>query len=212
MHYPVLGLHYPSKGGLLVAGRALNGWDILFSIVNINRNFIKRTIEYSKEVDGKCSLEWVMKNENVEDNENHREQISKSSFWQATRDITNGLFGNNDGMEWHNHIAWTNLYKIAPHEGGNPSNKEANAQWPHVKQLFEMEVQQFKPKYLLLMTDKSWSIDFIGTLAPYHDRKGKKGAFVQQTGHYLGVKTVVTTRPEGKVIEDFAEEVVRGFG
>lgn len=199
MHYPSVGLNFDK--GILIIGRATNEWKPQFSSAMDKSKLLEECMAYSKESEGVCPLKWL--GEELPDS-NGKIVLSRSPFWQIAKGVAEGLNLNN-GNNWTNNIAWSNLYKIAPADGGNPSTREGNAQWPGVRYLLEKEIEQLKPEHILFVTGSDWSMEFLGNLDPY------KGDYVEETGWYKGAKTVICGRPEQKQREPFIAEVLEAF-
>ncbi|HMT29747.1 MAG TPA: hypothetical protein PKD91_10740 [Bacteroidia bacterium] len=203
MFYPTVGLNYQMKQGFLLVGRATNGWTPAFDCINEYPKFMKECSEYSKMelVSGKCPLQWV--DEKLEE-ANDKIVANRSPFFQVGKAVIQNLYPATKDV-WTHNVSWSNLYKIAPAEGGNPSTTDCDAQWPGVKYLFEMEVEQLQPKYILIISGTEWSKDFIGSLEKYN------GKYVEEIGWYKGAKVVVCSRPEQKPRGEFIEEVLQAF-
>lgn len=116
---------------LMIVGRALNGYG----------NTINSSIEEEmhKAADSNHNLKFI------------DEYGSKSAFWRVTRDVSKrlGLAGIED---WYDNLAWSNLYKIAPHKGGNPKEKLCQAQFELCNKILKHEINVLQPKYILIMT------------------------------------------------------------
>ena len=56
---------------------------------------------------------------------------------------------------WPSTLCWTNLYKISPFAGGNPSRSLADAQLDKCIQILKIEVSDWKPRRLLFLTGYS---------------------------------------------------------
>lgn len=203
MHYPSIGLRFGQGSGLLLIGRALNGWEPRFSSKDANMEFLTNCNEYSKERlhSKRCPLQWLGEELSEADG---KIVLKRSPFWQVAQGVVKGLYPQVKD-NWTHKIAWTNLYKIAPADGGNPNTTEQNAQWPGVRYLLEMEILQLQPKHILFITGKEWAMPFVGEFEKY------EGEYVQETGLLCGAKTVISIRPEQKLREAFVEEVLKAF-
>ncbi len=60
---------------------------------------------------------------------------------------------NRTDENWNNIIAWRNLMKIAPADGGNPDADERQAQQQYAAKLFIKELDDLKPRNVLIMTN-----------------------------------------------------------
>jgi hypothetical protein len=59
---------------------------------------------------------------------------------------------NRTDVNWNNIIAWSNLMKIAPADGGNPDADETETQQQYAAKLFIKELDDLKPRNVLIMT------------------------------------------------------------
>ena len=208
--FPMLGKNFLSSPDLLVFGRATNGWETKFCISNkIDLDgLIKNSIDSSTEVGNKCPLEWLWNGYNgYKGTTGKKEEYNfrKSSFWRVINKIVIEKFNRTD-KNWTHQIAWSNLYKIAPAEGGNPSNIECNCQFDNSEILFWKEIDLLSPKYILLITDKSWVEDeFIKAKS----LKKISNDYVQAILNYKTSKIIVTCRPERKNEAEFVKNVLK---
>jgi hypothetical protein len=134
----------------MLVGRALNGWDKNQDTpINDFEWLIKKGIKYS---------------ETRPQNTNWH---NKSSFWRCTKIICDKLFGFetsnvcDDEYAYLKHIAWSNLYKIAPKSGGNPNNKLCRVQLTPCIELLSYEIEILKPHYIWFDTGCDWTHEFV---------------------------------------------------
>lgn len=144
------GENFPSEKnkGLLFIGKAVNGWvtndinvDNLFNQNNPERIF-KRNDQ----------MEWVNNLSGNTKGYNTR----KSAFWRLIKKVSNVYFPE----KWYSHIAWTNLYKIAPWDGGNPNSRMQNQQKEHSFELLKAEINILSPEYVIMLTS-GWEWSFV---------------------------------------------------
>lgn len=145
------GKNFPTKEneGLLFVGKATNGWttkernvEKLFNGVDKERIFAKTD-----------QMQWV---ENLAGAENDY-NTNKSAFWRTIKGVTKGLYHVDD---WSSYIAWSNLYKMAPYEEGNPIESIKQYQLPFCKKIFKAELDILQPKFVVLLTSE-WEKDFL---------------------------------------------------
>ena len=144
------GKNYPFKNniGFLFVGKAVNGWitnetDVkkIFDSKNPKRIFARTD-----------QMEWI---NNLSGNTNGY-NTRKSAFWRLIKKVTEGYYPE----KWYSHIAWTNLYKIAPWKGGNPNGKLQKAQRKYCFELLKKEIEILSPKYVIFLTS-GWERPFI---------------------------------------------------
>ena len=63
--------------------------------------------------------------------------------------------------DWSSHLVWSNLYKLSPRDGGNPSGRLQNIQLDGCRALFNLEVETYRPGRLLLLTGWDWAEPFL---------------------------------------------------
>jgi hypothetical protein len=189
------GKDYPIEKykGLLFVGKAVNGWltvdqnmDALFDDQNTNRIFNRSD-----------QIQWV---ENLSGNTNGY-NTRKSAFWRLVKKVAVSHYSH----EWYRHIAWTNLYKVAPWEGGNPSESLKQKQQQYSIELLKREIDIMAPEFVIMLTS-SWEKPFIEEL-----KKGKQYNYITERkwGKYKsalveieGVKYIISQHPQGKSEED----------
>ena len=106
---------------------------------------------------------------------------------------------------WFESIAWSNLYKISP-SMGNPSEKSKSRQKDICLSILKKEIETIKPKHILFETGFDWVFDDI--------RKGRSlynKDYVEWAGTYMGIKCVISCRPECRKKNRFVEDVVTAF-
>ena len=85
----------------------------------------------------------------------------QSPFWRVLRGIANNIYGK-DGIE---HVAWTNVSKLAPDSNnGNPIGELYNIQQNDDYRIFLKEVELFSPKVIVLFTGVGWGWDYLCTI------------------------------------------------
>lgn len=201
---PLVGDRY--TGELMVIGRAVNGWLDEWSPGEL-RDPGRRdgTIQISADY----SMDWV-----VQKAGDKKYNTNRSAFWRVVKRVALdlGAVASSD-VAWSSHIAWSNLYKIAPTAGGNPSAELRCLQFSQCVSLLALEVEQLRPRHVLCLTGIDWFEPFavplgLNRLAPC--RPGFR--FVD--GMYLAglQKWVVAQHPQGKPENEVVAEVVTAFG
>lgn len=143
------GINFPKENGLMFVGKSINGWNTnetdanaLFCETNPNRMFARNN-----------QMEWIKK---LEGN-NPVYNTKKSAFWRVIKQIGIKSTGKED---WYSYAAWTNLYKIAPSNGGNPDTKLRKEQLESCQKILKTEIEILKPKYIIFCTS-GWEKDFL---------------------------------------------------
>lgn len=190
--WPAIGRMYRA-GGLMVVGRALNGWDRTnFDAKRPLSNYraIVETCRDSFDGQRECPVSWVEKTGNSYN-------TNRSAFWRVTKRIAE-LIGPG-GTGWASHICWNNLMRVSPSCGGNPPEWSYWAQLPFAASLLVAEVKSLKPSLVLVLAGEDWFAPFCQHLPPQTNIAHAKGyRYVSSIGHLGGSTIVVAPHPMGK--------------
>lgn len=177
------------NAGFLFVGKAVNGW--LTNDQNIENLFDENNPD--KIFNRNDQIQWV---DNLSGNTTGY-NTRKSAFWRLITKIASQYHGK----MWYSHIAWTNLYKVAPYEGGNPNIKMQRQQNTICFELLENEIRILSPEYVIMLTS--------GWERPFFENKKKSSAITTieevQWKKYKttlmevdNVKYIVSHHPQGK--------------
>ena len=210
LFYPLIGKDFHINSDLVIYGQATNGWNSKFSPREVRtklNEIIKHSISESQEEGSKCSLEWI--NEHWTNKEYN---LFRSFFWNVTYKLVKSFYNRTDA-NWNNIIAWSNLMKIAPVNGGNPNQEEINAQIEYASKLFKKEIDDLAPKNVLIMTNfKKWAEPVLtGAGIQY---KIINGHFVEAIGNYNDSRIIVTKRgflrmTHNVIIEEISKYMIK---
>jgi hypothetical protein len=144
------GKKFPKQenAGVLFVGKAVNGW--VNAETDIDVLFGKTTDRIFARGD---QMEWV---ENLS-GPNETYNTNKSAFWRVIKKISQHLYPKD---EWFRYVAWSNLCKIAPSEGGNPNDPLYYEQLESCRKILEKEIEVLSPKFVVLLTS-GWEKDFL---------------------------------------------------
>lgn len=207
--FPLVGDKYNHE--LMVVGRALNKWGNKEDNIwwkcgeKPSSKIIKDIIKFSGMDGGKCSMKWITENWDSECNGTYR--MNKSAFWRVVKNILSKLKITNSDI-WSSYLVWTNLYKIAPAQGGNPTEKMCKAQLGNCLSLLKNEIDFFKPKRILFLTGYDWFKDFEEV---FSGKKTHSGNLVEWKGFLGKIKIVVAKHPERKDETKYVQQVVKTF-
>jgi len=151
---------YKSGRKLMVIGRAVNGWGDGQSIAELqNPTARAEFVDGFVYPDGECQMAWVAKSAGASDTYN----TNSSAFWRVIREVSRCLGVWQDDQEdgWSSHLVWSNLYKVSPYAGGNPSNKLCEIQEPGCIDLLRTEIREFAPDKVLFLTGMDWAWPFM---------------------------------------------------
>ena len=210
LFYPLIGKDFHLNKDLLIYGQATNGWSSKFTVGDVRNKLdeiIKHSISESQEEGSNCSLEWI--NEHWTNKEYN---LFRSFFRNVTYKSVKSFYNRTDA-NWNNIIAWSNLMKIAPVNGGNPNQEEINAQIEYASKLFKKEIEDLAPKNVLIMTNlKKWAEPVLtGAGIQY---KIINGHFIEAIGIYNDSRIIVTKRgflslTHNAIIEEISQYMIK---
>jgi hypothetical protein len=197
----------PAKGStynteLMVIGRAVNDWkNYLSKHDNSNKLSILKGVKDCLETDG---LEWVEGSWGTTTEGEYN--TKKSAFWRVVKALAIEFADRKEGAIYN--IVWSNLYKVAKSGGGNPSELLKSVQFEHCLNLLKFELELFKPKYVIFLTNYyGWAEPFVKGLGITKRTRSDAG-FIRFTGVYNGSNIVVAQHPQGKPEEQHIQEIM----
>ena len=203
--------------GLMVIGRAVNGWVDGICAAKLTDSAVRN--EFALKVqersatppDGcSCPMSWVTTQWGATDCYNTK----RSAFWRVIRRVVDGLgIAKANDRDWSSHLVWSNLYKLSPEAGGNPSSGIMGAQLEGCKKLNALELKTYRPSRLLMLTGEDWAEPFLDAL---RSEGRTRGQHVQRTGRWNLLSegethVVVAVHPQCKNERDWGDEVLKGF-
>lgn len=205
LFYPQVGKDYRDDSLVLLVGRAPNGWGVTWGKSDDIDKKVSESKEYSETTDPgqNCPLDWLNDDWN---NKEKNYKLYRSAFWNVSYKFIQRQFEKNDS-NWQNIIAWSNLMKISPAEGWNPTTPEWSWQLDTSVKLITKEIEELSPKYVLMLTGLDWSEDFTKAFQEHDDHKPYYNDTVKAVYIHHKTKIIVTDRPEGKIQEEFVKDV-----
>lgn len=207
------GDRYKNGRKLMVVGRAVNSWGDGKSTAELqDLDARKNVMDGVFYPDGECQMAWVVRDAGASDQYN----TNRSAFWRVIRQVSRGLGVWQDGQEdeWSSHLVWSNLYKISPHAGGNPSNKLCEIQEPGCIDLLREEIREYAPERIVFLTGMGWAWPFMkGLGAELQAADGLVEAIgtISVPGADKETSFVVARHPQGKAESEWVEAVLSGF-
>ena len=205
---------------LMVVGRAPNGWEegVFPSELAVASSTTVYAAKILASVVGKdlCPMLWVTDCWANPSNPPNDYNTNKSAFWRVIRAVVakSGI-ADIDKKNWPSHLVWSNLYKVAPVDGGNPSKTLCDIQLPGCICLLQQEISSYLPRRLLLLTGLDWAKPFLQKIAPTFTPVSayKYVEAIAQIPHSSGEtsKVVVAAHPQGKPESIWVQEVVKAF-
>ncbi|WP_425615189.1 hypothetical protein NA78x_005089 [Anatilimnocola sp. NA78] len=209
--FPLRGLE--STNELMVVGRAVNGWIKGWPISQTQgaaqRSEIIQDVVNPIIAGPDCPMTWVTMTRDPKE-WNWR----RSSFCRLMKSVSRELPGY-DEARWPNRLIWSNLYKVAPWMGGNPSNSLCAAQQSACERHLAAEIEIWQPKRVLFVTGWNWARPFVECLTGKVEA-GRQG-FVEWSGtmkispELNPIQMVVCVRPERRPGTTLTQEIIRSF-
>jgi len=200
-------------GRLMVVGRAVNSWGDGKSTAELTAKAVrKKFIDQFYFQDTECQMRWVAGEAHYTGGYN----TNRSAFWRVVRRVSKrlGVWYDEPEEDWSSHLVWSNLYKIAPHSGGNPSNRLCSIQEKGCIELLNEEIREYAPEKLLFLTGWNWAEAFLkGHDFRLTGTNGFVDAFgtINTSGRNREIPFVVAKHPQGKPESDWVEEVIARF-
>ena len=197
----VQGPNYSKDGSFMVVGRAANQWAIGWLPDKV------ASAEGRKEILDDVYIQGEDKKLFTSDVWGDEEQYNthKSAFWRVTELVTKELQIVNAEGVWRDHLIYSNLYKISPFKGGNPSDKLCATQERLCSELLMEELAQWTPKRVLFLTGmKYWAKPFTEYLRVETRGHAETMKHVEYTGKLFLPQSgstsniVVAQHPQGK--------------
>ena len=203
-------------GGLMVVGRALNGWaEIPSEDMASPEKARSRAAAFAADArgrEGKCPMQWVL-----EPDEDY-EPLRVSAFWRVIKQVALRVCDGASENDWPSHLIWSNLYKLGPAKGGNPTEAQMDAQFDGgCKDLLRLEIEAFSPSHLLFLTGwKGWAQPFLDLEGDHLAKPADGGAYVERsgrlpTGNGKSCAAVVACHPQTRPETDWVDEVLANF-
>lgn len=201
------------EGRLMVVGRAVNGWTDGVLPADLAQPakaqaFAKTVFE--SVTGANCPMAWVSESWGTTSGYNSR----RSAFWRSIRAVVHGLdIANVLLPQWPSHLLWSNLYKVAPAQGGNPDGNLCSLQLAGCIDLLRLEVDTYKPTRILFLTGMGWASPFLENLG-LTINKNSTFKYVEgfgqaklSSGH--GFTFAVASHPQGKPETPWVNEVLQ---
>ena len=207
-------------GGLMLVGRCVNGWPAIeeTDAETFGRRAAALLTAPDKAGPGFTCIQGEHGRYCFGDMErpDGRWWLSRSAFWRTARQIWAAVGQRAaDEDRWFEQIVWSNLFKLAPAEGGNPGGRLIRLQLRSCVDLLLREIELFQPGLLLFVTG-AWWLDpkeygrptFAEALELTLPASEGRPEHVVATGEYRGAKVIVCNRPEGRSESGFVQAVL----
>jgi hypothetical protein len=212
--WPESGAQFTAGKGVLVIGRATNGFPRKFNAQDLRgeeyRNQVVNEARGAAEQSDGC-LSWVGGGSYSRGGT----VGSRSAFWRVTRCLVGLVEGKEAGeqKDWAHHVAWSNLAKVAPAAGGNPATRLYNAQFKFSIAALQQEIAELAPGIVLLVAGESWYRPILdGLKLAAQPRLGS--SLVRHIAHDGKRPWLCTERPDSRKSRAegaFSEELIAAY-
>ncbi|CAN5581106.1 hypothetical protein BH23CHL7_BH23CHL7_15970 [soil metagenome] len=204
--WPIAGWKF--DGSLLAVGRSVNGWVHNWRIGELReastRHVLMDQARRDAEPTDRCRMLWVT---DLAGRTSHPYNTNRSAFWRVLRETVSSVI-EVDATDWPSHLAWTNLYKLAPAAGWNPGADLQLAQRGAAIRLLEAEIAALRPRRILFLTGRWWAEPLATSLGM--DIEWTTG-LVEGAGRYRAAQVVVAKHPMGKPHRELVAQVLGAF-
>ena len=198
---------------IMFVGHAVNGWE--FETDNcIN---LEKTVEtILKQNNGLATL--VKKEGFLYKKKNGTEGYYKhinSRFWRLIKKVLEQLEESDesnsikdekswyeDAKSWNEKIVWTNLYNVAPRDGGNPEDKMIKPCMEQYVEMLRLQLEQYKPDVVIICPLKGYFIpwkrqkSFDEIFVKNNDLESRTSDTIIWSGKLGSTEAIVCKRPD----------------
>ena len=197
---------------LMIVGRAVNGWEVDFENCSSCEAAVKSVLEQTNRMDDFAKDYTV-------DEAGKKYFYAKSSFLRMMKQMTAAFAGTDEN--WQRRIAWSNLFKIAPRNGGNPSWKMIRDDIPLYRELLEQEIMLCKPNVVVFTTDMNFFDPYPGSkkyesFLPLmkEEKPGIESKYICAAGSFAkddSIKMIVCKRPERRPVSKLVQDIHEAY-
>ena len=200
--------YYNAKTKLMIVGRCLNGWEVDYPDCSSIENTLNSILNQPSRFYDAINEEGIPY---IDDKGNEkRYYYSKSPFWRLIKKVSIEYNGEKD---WNEKFVWSNLYKVSPRRGGNPSWRFIKNKIPTYINIIKKEIETCNTSHILFITDMNWLNPYeqenlrFGNALNIEEIQGNSYKYVVGKGQYNGAKIVVCVRPEGRPTDEMLCEI-----
>jgi len=198
---------------VMIVGRAVNGWQEDFG----DCSTLEATVD-SVITQNNCLNKFASKS--TEDENGNIYYYAKSPFLRMMRQLVGKFTGYE--KNWQQRLVWSNLYKISPRDGGNPSWLMIRDDIPLYAELIKSEILQNKPNVVVFVTDINFFDPYPEKQFDISFRKLLDESYIPESNfNYLcaagtfvcdsKIKMIVCKRPERRPIAKIIDEIYSAY-
>lgn len=195
------------KTKIMIVGRAVNGWEVDFEDCTSHDAVVTSVLDQRNRMDDFAS-EYIV----GEDGKKY--YYAKSPFLRMMRQLVGAFTGTEEN--WQRRLVWSNLFKVAPRNGGNPSWKMIRDDIPLYWELLRREILQNKPNAVVFVTDMNFFDPYPGSskYASFrtlmNEVPGSKSEYICAAGSFAddnSIKVIVCKRPERRPVAEIVKAI-----
>lgn len=195
------GQYYNSPVRLMFVGRAVNGWEVPFEDCSTLETTVKSVIRQKNRL-------HEFADDFIEQEDGSKYYYARSPFLRLMRKTVGAFHGTEE--DWYQRLCWSNLFKVAPRNGNNPSWRMIRDHIPQYREILQEEITLNQPDLVVFVTDMGYFDCYKGSkkyenFMPLLSRSTviteQNWNYVQAAGSFgnvRGTKIVVCSRPERK--------------
>ena len=197
--FPQVGEHYfnGNHKKIMVVGKACNSWVEAGTSSETDKLF---NADGTGIVNRKDQMKWVKE---AWSRKKGKYSTSHSAFWTFSRKVADSILGTK-GINCFYYIAWSNLYKVSPCQGGNPDQEDRNKQVVICTDIFKKELEILKPDFVFFFTS-GWEKTFVDNFKSEDSEVSKDKwstyeieSFISEITQNHRTVFVCTQHPQGK--------------
>ncbi len=191
---------------LMVVGRAVNGWYNEFDLHGLNSELMVESI-FNKSNESNCPLKWVEESWGKTEGYNTK----SSAFWRVIKKIAQNLNETSSNNGWASKIVWSNLYKVAPSDKGNPSDSLCDYQFRACNELLLTEIEEYQPSLIIFFTGLNWFNGFLNDMVSLSSNN--EHSWIEAHGilkvNNRDIAIIIAKHPQGKPEEEMVNEIMQ---
>lgn len=145
-HWPLVGT---ADARVLVVGQAVYGWIPDWRLRDIRTpDGLEKVLSDTRLAcyERPDPMDWIAEN-----------RVRSSPFWRMVMRLVEGLWPNTTDA-WYSHVAWANLYPVAPNEPkGNPAGSLLEAQTNPSAAFLRLVAAALRPEAIIVLGGPYWS-------------------------------------------------------
>lgn len=206
------GMRYHEDGNfkIMIVGRAVNGWEVQFEDCSSLEKTVHSILYQENRLDD-FAKDYII------DENDKKYYYAKSPFLRMMRTLVEKM--NGTSVDWQQRIVWSNLYKIAPRHGGNPSWLLLRDNLSTYIEVLKEEIIKNRPELVVFVTDNNFFDPYpnnskYSSFYSLFEAEGLKRTelpeYICASGQFVensAIKMIVCQRPEKRPIAKIVDNI-----